>query len=243
MGEPSENAKDVIARLPVQVRVTECGGGEQMKGRTVRCPVSKGSVPFDRCTDCERNMAMTPNRDGPSFLYCRVPVHSLAAPFSPAGLTEGLQQTKVSQVMTSGVLCVDGELDLPELAQVLTARKRGAAPVVEDQGVLLGIVSKGDLVRGRERSESEAEEEGDGGDVSTYPPDCAGLLVEDVMTTQVVSLPEDASLAEAFQVMAKHGYHRVPVVSKEGVVVGILSMVDLVRWIARQPGAEPVEER
>ncbi len=52
----------------------------------------------------------------------------------------------------------------------------------------------------------------------------------------VFSLPEHASLAQAAALMALEGVHRIPVVAADGKVVGIVSSLDLMRWMARRGG-------
>jgi IMP dehydrogenase len=125
-----------------------------------------------------------------------------------------LANTPVSAVMTSQVTCVDGELDLEEVDRIFRAAGIHGAPVVEDRGVLLGVVSQSDLVQG-----------------DSQPGDRVGVLVEDVMTTEVVKLPESASLADAARYFADKKVHRIPIVGSDDVVVGVLSLSDLIRWI------------
>ena len=60
------------------------------------------------------------------------------------------------------------------------------------------------------------------------------VLVEDVMTVAVFWLTEAASLADVAEVFAKGTAHQMPVVSKHNVVYGIVSLLDLVRWVALQ---------
>ncbi len=219
---------DVVVRLPIRVRRTEYGQGESTEVCSVACPIAGGDVPLTKCADCERAQAVLGER-GERVLECRVPA-SITQKQSPpaADLHEKLQRTKVSEVMTRSVTCVDSELDLAELSKLLQTLGLRGVPVVEDQGVILGMVSLTDLVRG-----SREESKGD-----PYPPDWAGLLVEDIMSGEVVTLRETSSVAEAMVLMSKNKLHRVAVVAHNDVVVGILSLVDLARWVARE-GASP----
>jgi len=181
--------------------------------------------------NCDRNVATVSHSEGLSSLWCRVPAQAVEERDDCGELSEKLERTPVSAVMTATVTCVDSELDLNEVAGVLKRARLHAAPVVEDAGVLLGVVSQSDLLRGRSTDDDDAEAE------DRFPPDSVGLLVEDVMTTEVAKLAECAPLAEAARVFARNGVHLIPIVSNEDVVVGTLSVMDLVRWIARQPPA------
>jgi CBS domain-containing protein len=52
------------------------------------------------------------------------------------------------------------------------------------------------------------------------------------MTALAVSLPADASMARAASVMAKEGIHRAVVHNQSGHVIGMLTSLDVVRWVA-----------
>ena len=54
------------------------------------------------------------------------------------------------------------------------------------------------------------------------------------MTSHVVSVGEDASLAEIASLLERHRIKRVPVV-RDGVVIGIVSRANLLRGLASQP--------
>ncbi|MDN6486836.1 MAG: CBS domain-containing protein, partial [Ancrocorticia sp.] len=60
----------------------------------------------------------------------------------------GDSATSVSHIMTSGVTTCSPEDDIADLASVMTTRKIRHLPVV-DEGKLIGIVSIGDIVKGR----------------------------------------------------------------------------------------------
>ncbi|WP_224243566.1 CBS domain-containing protein [Hyalangium gracile] len=223
---------ETTAHFPVQVRSTEYSEGQSEESRSVHCSVAKGSVPLERCMSCERYVSLLSTASGAASLQCRVPSASAEAEGTPDDLGTRLRTTPVSEVMTAKVTCVDSELNLDELAHVFEKKHIRAAPVVEDGGVLIGMVSKSDLVRGcthDEEDEEDALEEG-----GHFPPDCLGVIVEGIMTTDVARLVETASLAEAARMFASRGVHHIPVVTKDDVVVGMLSVMDLARWIASQ---------
>lgn len=92
------------------------------------------------------------------------------------------------------------------------------------------MVSKTDVVRQRLTGEDDAH--------VTLPSGqhlMDGTLVEDVMTRHVLIVPEKASLTEAAKIMVNAGIHRVPVVSTRGVLAGLVTTSDIVRWVAELP--------
>jgi CBS domain-containing protein len=222
-----DNPEEIV-RLPLQIRRTEYGDGELQDSASVQCPLLGASTPLSHCEDCERRVCLTSVHGEAPGQWCRVPGASVKAEVAPLGLGDLLARTPVSAVMTSRVTCVDSELDLSQLARVFSRAKVHAAPVVEDGGLLLGMISTAALVRGPTPEELEEP---------AFPPDSIGVLVEDVMTLDVLSLEETASLVSAVHLMAQKGVHRLPVVSRDGVVVGILSVIDVMRWLARQTAA------
>ena len=64
-------------------------------------------------------------------------------------LIDLLNRTRVTTIMAPSVTCVDSDLGLDEVATILARAKVHTAPVVEDTGILIGVVSRGDLLRAR----------------------------------------------------------------------------------------------
>ncbi len=218
MAPNDEEGGTEVVRLPVRTRRTEYGGGESMNACSVRCPTSNGDVALAGCRECERFATVVGHDDGPSSVCCRVPAAAVEKKIDVGELADRLRTTPVHSVMTHRVTCVDGELDLPEVDRVLREARVHTAPVVDDGGQLLGVISKTDLWPIEEDAWRNAH----------------GLLVEDVMAMQLATLPEMATLADASRMFADRGVHRIPVLAASGAVVGILSLSDLNRWLARQ---------
>ena len=65
------------------------------------------------------------------------------------------------------------------------------------------------------------------------PRDLFCMTVEDVMTSDVLTLQEDCGIAEAVAAMGDRGVRRAPLVDRSGSLVGIVSIDDLLRALAR----------
>lgn len=230
-----ERDGEKVAHCPVQVRSTEYSEGETVEARSVRCPISKDSMSLEHCLNCKRYAALVSRPEGEASLWCRVPVAALEGATPPSEWVRTLEQTPVTELMTTKVTCVDSELNLDEVAQIFEKKHIRAAPVVEDEGVLIGMVSKSDLVRGYSHDGEEEEFDQD----CHFPPNCVGVIVDGIMTTDVAKLLETASLADAARLFATRGVHHLPVVTKDEVVVGMVSVTDLVRWIASKLESTP----
>ncbi|WNG45702.1 CBS domain-containing protein [Archangium minus] len=136
----------------------------------------------------------------------------------------------VDEVMAREVMSVRPDTSLQTAAELMLELAISGMPVVDEQGQLLGMLSKTDLVRHRLDEEGEPS--------VTLPSGqhvLEGTTVEDVMTRQVLTVPEGASLAEAAKIMVNAGVHRVPVVNAAGALVGLVTMSDIVRWVAGLP--------
>lgn len=97
-------------------------------------------------------------------------------------------------------------------AVVLLAERRGTVAVVDPAGMLLGVVTSGDLTRLMEREEH------------FFP-----IAVSEVMTRTPRTAEPDQLAAAAVGVMERAGVMALPVVDGEGRVVGMVHLHDLMR--------------
>ena len=95
-------------------------------------------------------------------------------------------------------------------------------PVVDEGGKPIGVVSQADLVLHHYES----------GTASYEPPS----TVSDIMTDVSFTLNEGASVSQAAALMALKSIHRIPVLDPVGQVVGILSSLDVLYWLACETG-------
>lgn len=95
---------------------------------------------------------------------------------------------------------------------VLLAEKRGTVAVVDDEGLLLGVVTSGDLTRLMEREEH-----------------FFSIVVSEIMTTDPKTVQPEALAAAAVGVMERHGVMALPVVGDDRRVLGMVHLHDLMR--------------
>jgi CBS domain-containing protein len=148
--------------------------------------------------------------------------------------TEGLPAPTlctVDEVMAREVLAVRPDISLRTAAELMLEHAISGMPVVDEDGQLVGMLSKTDVVRHGLEDDVEASVEL----LPTGQHYLDGTTAGDVMTRQVLTVPEGLSLAMAAKIMVNAGVHRVPVVSATGALVGQLSTTDIVRWVAGLP--------
>jgi len=156
---------------------------------------------------------------------------------------------RARDIMTTRVITVDPDATVEEIAKRLIENRISAVPVVEAGGRLVGLVSEGDLMR---RTETETERHPSWWlSLFLLPEQTAveyvkahGRHAKDVMSRQVISVAEDASLEEVAGVLEEHRIKRVPVINN-GKLAGIVSRANLLHGlVARSAGGDPsVDDR
>ena len=53
------------------------------------------------------------------------------------------------------------------------------------------------------------------------------FTIDAIMTTDVVTIPPSASLADAREIMQEHRIHHLPVVNADGTLVGLVTLTDV----------------
>jgi CBS domain-containing protein len=143
-------------------------------------------------------------------------------------------------VMTRDVITVRPDAPLQEVATLFVSRRISGAPVVDEEGKLVGIITEADLLRREAQPMPEARR----GFLSFLWQNRrlrAGrtVRVEEVMTHDVVTATEDTPVRELARQMILRKINRIPIV-REGRVVGIVTRNDVLKAFAR-PDAEIVE--
>jgi CBS domain-containing protein len=126
---------------------------------------------------------------------------------SPLVLLDLLFKMRIKDVMSSAVITVTRSQTLREAQALMKANRITGMPVAED-GRLFGIVSMDDIVSALE-----------GGWI--------GEPVETHMTRNVVVLEEDMPLSFGASYFEKYQFGRFPVLSRDNLLVGILSSRDV----------------
>ena len=179
------------------------------------------------CASCQKSHPLDePSKDRP-----KIPPHR-----SP-------RTTPVSAIMTREIICVSPDFSVESLATLFLERGIHASPVVDERGRLMGFVSMTDIVR-EQHDNADTDVGGAEPSGATEPALRSGFHVEpltratvgDVMTLDVLALHENTHVAQAAALMAFEGVHRVPIISGSGEVVGILSTLDVLRWLAGEDG-------
>jgi len=157
---------------------------------------------------------------------------------------------KVRDIMTTDVVSVTPGTSVNEVAKVMGARDISGVPVVDETGVVVGIVTELDLiVRNTRLDMPHFFQILDLGAIPLELPSqyqqrlrhMLGTRAEDVMSREVVAIGPDDSVEALAELMVKRRVNPVPVV-EDGRLVGVVSRADLIDMMAAEMSAPPAGE-
>jgi tRNA nucleotidyltransferase (CCA-adding enzyme) len=133
-------------------------------------------------------------------------------PLAPTTRRTRLEDLRVWELMTPSPVSVRHGITVRDAAAFLVERGIGAAPVVNDAGRAVGVLSRSDVM--------QAVNAG----VDAAP-------VREVMTPTVIAVRPDDTALDVSDAMVRQMVRRVFVVDGEGVPVGVVSTTDLFRGL------------
>lgn len=111
------------------------------------------------------------------------------------------------EIMTTNVISVRADNSIEDAARLLARNRISGLPVVNAEGVLVGLVTEYDIISKE------------------------GHRVDDIMSRNVISIAPDTQIEAIAHLLTSQHIRRVPVVD-HGKVVGIVSRSDLVKQVA-----------
>ncbi|NJN66114.1 MAG: CBS domain-containing protein [Chloroflexaceae bacterium] len=136
----------------------------------------------------------------------------------------------VGEVMHRGVLTCLQETPIQEVAQKMTEHDVSALVVVNDQGNMIGLISRTDLVNARLYEQ--------------YWKNWQDLKAMNIMVSDVVCVKTSDTIRTASKLMMDRKIHRVVVIEEADTgkkPIGVLSITDLVREIAGHQSLVPAK--
>ena len=129
---------------------------------------------------------------------------------------------KVKELMVRDVRTCFAEDDLNRAAQIMWESDCGTVPVVDAAGIVKGMITDRDVCMA----------------AYTKGRTLGGIHVRSAMARDVVACSPEDTLESALSVMKKARVRRLPVTERNGKLVGIVSISDLVRETWRQIESE-----
>jgi CBS domain-containing protein len=123
----------------------------------------------------------------------------------------------VQEFMTKEVVSVKKDAPVYDALVLLRKHNVTGLPVVDDDMNLIGVITEKDVLRLLDRNSADHNK-----------------TVEFFMTQPAVSFGNDETLESVCEVMMVKTFRRVPVVSRKGKLVGIISRPDIIDYIISQ---------
>ncbi|MGF1583203.1 MAG: CBS domain-containing protein [Gemmataceae bacterium] len=151
------------------------------------------------------------------------------------------------EIMTPVVISLRDDATVQEALILFSEKSFSAAPVIDDSGRPIGVLSQSDIIihdRSKGNTIPEIPEFFSRSQLRT--PDGEPLLgfqveqadwcqVSDIMTPAVFSVRVDASCVEVVEQLLELDVHRLFVVDHEDTLVGVISVMDILRHLQHSP--------
>ena len=123
-------------------------------------------------------------------------------------------EIKVNEVMTKDLICFSPQILMREVLEVFRQRRISGAPIISNDGELIGIISMEDLIRCLIDNDLNSN-------------------IEKYMTTKLVTILPTDSVVEASKKFVATNYGRLPVVDKNHKLVGMITKGDINRGLLK----------
>ncbi len=139
-----------------------------------------------------------------------------------------MKDIPLKDIMVTGVITARVEDSLSEVESKFRVNGIRHVPVVDDRNHLLGIFTRNDLARCLAPHRTE--------DGSYYydEDEMNRFVLRFVMTKHPLTLGPEDTLKQAVEIMASEKYGCIPIVKADGTLVGILTPIDVLKYISRQ---------
>lgn len=154
--------------------------------------------------------------------------------------TRPLESLRARDLMSSNPVSIHRDATIREALGILTDRGYGAAPVIDEAGHPIGVVSRTDiLIHHREAVRHAYACDNTDWDLFPEPVWTEGMSVEvtdpttvaEVMTPAVFTVPLNAAAREVVRRMLELKVHHLFVVDDDLALIGVISPLDVLRHL------------
>ncbi len=145
---------------------------------------------------------------------------------------------RAKDIMTAEILTVTPKTSVSELAELFTTHNINGVPVVDDEGKLLGVVTENDLIYQKKKVHIptvinildsviylESPEK-----MKQEMQKITGVTVEDIYTSDVVTIDKETPIEEIATIMAEKNIHTLPVLDN-GNLIGVIGKGDIIKTL------------
>jgi CBS domain-containing protein len=151
-----------------------------------------------------------------------------------------LDAATAADLMVPSLVSIEAEATAAEAIDLLIGKGISAAPVIDEAGRAVGVLSRSDLlVHERERARRAVPDyylhadlaQGGSGAAARRRQADDGVCASDLMTPVVFAVAPDAPASRVINDMLALKVHRLFVSDREGVLVGVISALDVLQHL------------
>ncbi len=142
---------------------------------------------------------------------------------------------RVREIMTKDLTAVEKDIPVRELIFILNSADMPSMPIVDAEGKLIGVISEKDLIKAALPGYFEMLHS------TSFIPDLNQLSkklaqiahdpIERYMKTDVITISDMDDDLQAADIIIRKNLKSLPVVDKEGRLVGVVRRIDLLRHL------------
>jgi len=145
---------------------------------------------------------------------------------------------KAKDVMTRDVISVSPETEVTEIARLLLEKHFNGVPVVDEKGILVGIICQSDLIAEQKKLPIPSVFTILDAFIPIYPPGkttkelqkIAAIKASQAMTPKPVTVGPETGIDEIASIMVNKNIHTIPVVEGSRLV-GIIGKLDILQTL------------
>jgi CBS domain-containing protein len=153
---------------------------------------------------------------------------------APADLT--LRAATAAELMATNPVSLRADATVPEALLLLTNKGITAAPVIDEAGHPIGVLSRSDLLVHQREATAHApsaapyfQDASLEASARRVDPERHAVTVAELMTPAVFSVAPDTPMRRVVEEMLALHVHRMFVVDEDGFLVGVISAMDILR--------------
>lgn len=137
-----------------------------------------------------------------------------------------MRPSQVHEIMSQPAISVPWDRSILEASGLMELNTIRRLPVVDDEGLVVGIVSLGDVREAMSVYQT----------ANPYAPDSDDVLlaVDEVMTSPAITVGPDDRLLDVVRLLLEHKIGGIPVVDAAGHPVGMITESDVFRVMLEQ---------
>jgi CBS domain-containing protein len=133
-------------------------------------------------------------------------------------------------LMQRDAITIPPDAPFSEIQHLMVVANISGTVVVDDSGVVLGVISASDLLRVADQAFDDEIDSIASSSGAVLPEALGSLTAIDIATPEAIWVSPECSAFEAAQIMRAEGIHRV-LVGDDGELAGILTAFDLLRAV------------